>query len=404
MHRHVVFFVALATAGLALPACQQLETGTDYYGGDIEPLGSGFRNASSASDCCQQCASVSGCAYFSFSTAGSGRYRDGKGPAHNCWLKSSFGNRRANGGRISGAVDGPPPVAPTPSPPSDACLGSCPLAGGCPWCDYSASVASRVAALLDVLTLEEKISQVSTYTPKTVPGVARVGLPPFSYHSEGLHGVRCAGDKTVHQIATLFPQTTAMAAVGNISMVREMAAVMRVEARALYNEARRLGLGPFGNGAGLFYWSPTMNLGRDPRWGRFQESISEDPWLNGEYASAFIQEFQKFNESRAGFSGDIAIAATCKHFVAYSVETNRFGSNAVVPVQDLHATYLPPFKRCVTSGRPAQIMCSCKSSIVAAAMVFATTAAVAAIAAANLPLVSVLTCEMPPPSSVPLHS
>ena len=65
-----------------------------------------------------------------------------------------------------------------------------------------------MAALLDVLTLEEKISQVSTYTPKTVPGVARVGLPPFSYHSEGLHGVRCAGDKTVHQIATLFPQTT----------------------------------------------------------------------------------------------------------------------------------------------------------------------------------------------------
>ena len=158
-----------------------------------------------------------------------------------------------------------------------------------------------------------------------------------------------------------------MAAAANVSLVRDMAAVMRTEARALWNEYERRSSGagasvraPFANGAGLFYWSPTMNLGRDPRWGRFQESISEDPWLNGNYAAAFVGAFQARNATVAatGRSGELAIAATCKHFVGYSVETDRFGSNAIVPLQDLHQTYLPPFKRCVERGRPAQIMCS----------------------------------------------
>ena len=182
----------------------------------------------------------------------------------------------------------PPAPSPLPLPAHtpDACNGAagCPLGvGKCPWCDADAPVSKRVASLVAALSLKEKIVQISTFTPKTVPGVARVGLPPFSYHSEGLHGVRRAGPNTLGLVATLFPQTTAMAAAGNISLVREMAAVMRTEARALWNEyLRRVAAGaitaPFGNGCGLFYWSPTMNLGRDPRWGRFQESISEDPW------------------------------------------------------------------------------------------------------------------------------
>ena len=175
---------------------------------------------------------------------------------------------------------------PLPAHSPDACngAGGCPLGvGKCPWCHAGAPVSKRVASLIAALSLAEKIVQISTFTPKTVPGVARVGLPPFSYHSEGLHGVRRAGPNTLGLVATLFPQTTAMAAAGNLSLVREMAAVMRTEARALWNEyLRRDTAGtitaPFGNGCGLFYWSPTMNLGRDPRWGRFQESITEDPW------------------------------------------------------------------------------------------------------------------------------
>ena len=86
--------------------------------------------------------------------------------------------------------------------------------------------------------------------------------------------------------------------------------------------------------------------------------------MNGNYASIFVDEFQARNSTRAAadLSGELAVAATCKHFVAYSVETNRFGFNAVVPLQDLYQTYLPPFKRCVKAGRPAQIMCSYNGS------------------------------------------
>jgi beta-glucosidase-like glycosyl hydrolase len=370
----------------AAPECSLEEHGVDFDEGDIQPLGSGFRNATSAGDCCSQCAAVAGCLYYSYS--GSNSQEGGVAPAqgrrhsprhtapspvfppHNCWLKSSFGARVKKGGRTSGAV-GPLPPTPAPAPPwPDACNGAagCPLgAGRCAWCDVSAPVAARVAALVAALTLAEKVVQISTFTPGTVPGAPRVGLPPFSYHSEGLHGVRCAGPKTLGLVATLFPQTTAMAAAANVSLVRDMAAAMRTEARALWNVYVRRSSGPdasvrapFANGAGLFYWSPTMNLGRDPRWGRFQESISEDPWLNGNYAAAFVEAFQARNATvaAAGRSGELAIAATCKHFVGYSVETNRFGSNAIVPLQDLHQTYLPPFKRCVESGRPAQVMCS----------------------------------------------
>lgn len=97
--------------------------------------------------------------------------------------------------------------------------------------------------------------QISTYTPNTVPGIARIGLPPYSYHSEGLHGLRNSMD-TLGYNATLFPQTTGMAATGNMTLVKAMAAVMLAEARALNNIAEARGVGPFGRGSGLFYWSP----------------------------------------------------------------------------------------------------------------------------------------------------
>lgn len=149
------------------------------------------------------------------------------------------------------------------SPRRDACFPR-PTAA---WCNTSLPFPARAALLVAALTLDEKIQQLSTFTPGTVPGVARVGLPPFSYHSEGLHGLRNSYD-TLGLNATLFPQTTALAASGDIDLVRRMGSAMLKEARALSNHAERLQLGPFGRGAGLFYWSPTMNLGRDPRWGR----------------------------------------------------------------------------------------------------------------------------------------
>jgi hypothetical protein len=178
-------------------------------GGDIQPLGVGFRNATTVADCCSQCVATPSCKFFAF--APPTHVDVAVGPKHNCWLKSSYESRKRNTGRTSGGQTLPPTPAP-PVPAGDACNGGpdgCPLgAGQCPWCNVTAPVAVRVQALLSALTLAEKIAQISTYTPKTVPGVPRVGLPPFSYHSEGLHGVRCAGAKTLGLVATLFPQTT----------------------------------------------------------------------------------------------------------------------------------------------------------------------------------------------------
>lgn len=150
-----------------------------------------------------------------------------------------------------------------------------------------------------------------------------------------------------------------MAATGNMSLIKEMGQVMLREARALSNYASDNHMGPFGRGAGLFYWSPTMNLGRDPRWGRFQESVSEDPWLNGEYSASLLQGFQGNDQKY------LAVAATCKHFVAYSLEAadgfTRHTFDAMVSPQDLVESYLPAFKACVTKGKPAQVMCSYNS-------------------------------------------
>lgn len=265
-------------------------------------------------------------------------------PPHNCWLKSSLGQKKQNKDRISGSTEGN----------DDACF---PVPTQ-PWCNVNLSITQRVKVLINTLTLDEKITQISTFTPKGItPGVSRIGLPSCAMHSEGLHGLRNAESVGLH--SSLFPQTTAMAATGNISMIAEMASIMAVEARALHNYANSIGK-KLTKGAGLFYWSPTMNLGRDPRWGRFQESVSEDPWLNGAYSATFVSHFQSTNGTKYP-----AVAATCKHWIAYSLEkyggVTRHTFNAVVSEQDMQESYLPGFKACVTQGKPAEVMCSYNS-------------------------------------------
>ena len=127
------------------------------------------------------------------------------------------------------------------------------------------------------------------------------------------------------------------------------------EARAVNNYMQG---NTVGKGGGLDYWGPTMNIVRDPRWGRTQESVSEDPFLNGAYAANFVRGFQGADD---GVS-TVKAAACCKHFYAYSLEGadgfSRHNFNAVVSQRDLHETFLPAFKTCVQAGAPEQIMCS----------------------------------------------
>lgn len=170
--------IALVTCAVAAESSCTFRKGFDRYGGDIQPLGKGFRNATSVEDCCHQCDITASCHFFSYapvkvySSSVSFPYQF---PPHNCWLKESAGQLQSNRARTSGTSQ---PVVPTPSPSPtspfpDACFGDgCPLGkGACKWCDFeNFTFTQRVSFLVDALRDEEKIQQISTFTPETVPG------------------------------------------------------------------------------------------------------------------------------------------------------------------------------------------------------------------------------------------
>ena len=222
------------------------------------------------------------------------------------------------------------------------------------FCDASLPARVRAEKLVALMTLDEKIQQLSTYsftTDSHTPGIPRLNVSAYNYHSEGLHGIRTSSVEGIY--ATLYPQVTGMAATGNLSRIREMASIMGVELRTVANAARNRG-DIFGKGGGLSIYGPTINIIRDPRWGRGQESVSEDPWLNGAYGYNFI----------TGIQGDegakyLLAAATCKHLVAYSREKDRLlpQSNIEVSDLDMHETYLRAFRVCVAAN-PSQVMCA----------------------------------------------
>jgi beta-D-xylosidase 4 len=229
-----------------------------------------------------------------------------------------------------------------------------------PYCDSTLSPIDRSKNLVSLLTLDEKISQLSTNSFTNtyngfVPGIPRLGVPEYNYHTEGLHGIRNS-DVAGFTNSTLFPQVTGMAATGNLTLIREMGVAMAYEMRAVNNVMRATGK-IVTRGGGLGLYGPTINIIRDGRWGRNQESVSEDPWLSGQYSANFIEGVQGNDGGVLKNNEYIATAATCKHLDAYSQETNRHDSNAKVSMLDLMETYLPQFEACVASGA-AQIMCS----------------------------------------------
>src|ERR1700758_5037773 len=166
--------------------------------------------------------------------------------------------------------------------------------------DMSQPVDIRVKDLVSKLTLEEKVSLLG-YNSKAVP---RLGIPAYNWWNEGLHGVARAGE------ATIFPQAIGMAATFNDDLIKQVSAVISTEARAKYNLAiakdRHLQY------MGLTFWTPNINIFRDPRWGRGQETYGEDPYLTASIGSAFVK----------GLQGDdpryLKASATAKHFVVHS--------------------------------------------------------------------------------------
>ncbi|MGD0003203.1 MAG: glycoside hydrolase family 3 C-terminal domain-containing protein [Anaerolineaceae bacterium] len=206
--------------------------------------------------------------------------------------------------------------------------------------DPSRPVAERVEDLLSRLTLEEKISQMVN----GCPGIPRLGIPAYDYWNEALHGVARNGR------ATVFPQAIGMAATWDRELILRVATAISDEGRAKFHETMRR-KGHTALFQGLTFWSPNVNIFRDPRWGRGQETWGEDPYLTGEMASAFVH----------GLQGDdpkyIKAAACAKHFAVHSgPEKDRHTFNAKVSLRDLNATYLPAFKKLVTEAKVEAVM------------------------------------------------
>ena len=207
--------------------------------------------------------------------------------------------------------------------------------------DVSAPVEERVADLVGRMTLEEKVAQMAD----VAPAIARLGVPEYNWWNEALHGVARSG------LATVFPQAIGMAATWNDSLMLRLATVISDEARAKHHEYVRNGLRL--RYQGLTIWSPNINLFRDPRWGRGQETYGEDPFLTGQLAVQFIRGLQG-NDSRY-----FKTIATVKHFAVHSgPEPERHEFDAVVSERDLRESYLPHFERALREGGAYSLMCA----------------------------------------------
>ncbi len=210
-----------------------------------------------------------------------------------------------------------------------------------PWLDPSLPVGQRVDDLVRRMTLQEKVLQMQ----HTAPAIPRLDVPAYDWWSEALHGVARAG------VATMFPQAIGMAATWDAPLVHREGRVISVEARAKYNQAMREGLHSIY--FGLDFWSPNINIVRDPRWGRGQETYGEDPFLTGSLAAAYVRGMQGNNPKY------FEVIATPKHFDAYSgPEPLRHSFSARVSARDFEATYLAAFRAAFVHGHADSVMCS----------------------------------------------
>lgn len=211
-----------------------------------------------------------------------------------------------------------------------------------PFQDPSKSVQERAANIVSLLTLDEKISQMMN----DAPAIDRLGIPAYNWWNECLHGVA----RSPYRV-TSFPQAIGMAATWNTDALLRMAQYASDEGRAIYNDATSKG--KTGIYQGLTFWSPNVNIFRDPRWGRGQETYGEDPYLTSQLGVAFVH----------GLQGDdpryLKTSACAKHYAVHSgPEWNRSFFNAEVSNQDLWDTYLPAFQKLITDAKVSGVMCA----------------------------------------------
>ncbi|TAH72887.1 MAG: glycoside hydrolase family 3 protein [Anaerolineaceae bacterium] len=205
--------------------------------------------------------------------------------------------------------------------------------------DETLSFEERAKDLVSRMTLEEKVFQ----TLYTAPAIERLGVKAYNWWNEALHGVARAG------VATVFPQAIGLAATFDEELLEEVADTISTEGRAKFNAQQKYG--DYDIYKGLTFWSPNVNIFRDPRWGRGHETYGEDPYLSSRLGVRFVKGIQG-NDSKY-----MKAAACAKHFAVHSgPEDLRHSFNAECSIQDLHETYLPAFKACVQEAEVEAVM------------------------------------------------
>jgi len=213
-----------------------------------------------------------------------------------------------------------------------------------PFLNPDLTVSARVDDLVGRMTLDEKISQMMD----VAPAIDRLGIPAYNWWNECLHGVARAG------LATVFPQAIGLGATWDQDLIYRVATVISDEARAKHHEYVRKG--SRARYQGLTFWSPNINIFRDPRWGRGQETYGEDPFLTGKIAVQFIKGLQG-NDPKY-----FKVISTVKHFAVHSgPEPARHSFNAVINERDLRETYLPQFEMGIKEGKAYSVMCAYNS-------------------------------------------
>ncbi|KAK0351827.1 hypothetical protein LTR94_023347 [Friedmanniomyces endolithicus] len=208
--------------------------------------------------------------------------------------------------------------------------------------DPQAAAETRARQLVSQMTLEEKAGQIQ----HGAPAIPRLGVPAYNWWNEGLHGVARA------DIATVFPQVIGMAATWDPALIEQVADTVATEFRAKYLDTRQ----PDGGSAqyrGLTVWSPNINIFRDPRWGRGQETWGEDPYLTGRFGVAYIRGLQGADPLRP------KTIAAVKHYAVHSgPEASRHSDDIHPSAYDVTDTYLPAFHAAVTEAKPQALMCA----------------------------------------------
>ena len=212
-----------------------------------------------------------------------------------------------------------------------------------PYQNSELSAEERADDLLKRLTLEEKVSLMMDRSP----AVERLGIPSFEWWNEALHGVGRNG------FATVFPITMSMAASWNNDLLQDVFTAVSDEARAKNQDAENNGT--VKRYQGLSFWTPNINIFRDPRWGRGQETYGEDPYLTGRMGLAVVRGLQGPKDAKYR-----KLLSCAKHYAVHSgPEWNRHSFNMTdLPLRDLWETYMPAFKTLVQEGEVAEVMCA----------------------------------------------